>query len=279
MKPTSKLLAFAFFGFMVASCNREPPLDAHRKAKPVETSQVPALVNKQNFYICRSPRLPFFVIFPNLLGDTSDQDDCTNIGFNVDYDPKIYKDYENKIGNYNDEHLRSLSRGLIDVRLKKERGISSQFPITENFDNYPKVFYNEDKPVWCFEEAKKTSQAYEVQLQGLVEQADGSFKKESLPADLYVSPETSWEGEDEPIPFPENAFSEHQYLTPHIPMNAEWKRLFLKVEYAAIVNSEPEHHKEAKRKLNLDLCRAARSFTWVFFRNPGPPDWSRVKLD
>ncbi len=276
MKLTNKLLAFAFSGFMAASCNKKPQATVLGKAKSVETSQVPAPVKKkQNFYPCQNPQLPFFMIFTHPLGAhyISDDEGCWTMASNIKYDPRIKEDYKNKIGNYADQNdIHSLSDGTIQVSMKPVGDNSSRYPQTED----PRFVYNEDKPLWCFEEAKKIQRTYEIQLQGLTEQADGSFKKEILLADLYVAREFGYPGVDDDITYPEGSFHEFQYIAPRIPLNAKGVQLYVEVEYAAIVNSEPEHHKEAKRKLNLDLCRAARSFTWVFFRNPGPPDWNQV---
>ncbi len=258
---------------MAASCNRKPQPAAQDKVKPIETSQDSASNKKQDFYPCQNSEFPFFMIYPHPL-DTyiSDNESCWAMSLNTEYDPRITEDYKNKIGNYDDEgSFHSLNAGRIRIQQKPAGSRSSSYPQTED----PRFIYNEEKPLWCFDEAKKIQRTYEIQLQGLTEQADGSFKKEILLADLYVAREFGYPGVDDDITYPENAFHEFHYIAPRIPLNAKGVQLYTEVEYAAIVNSEPEHHKEAKRKLNQDLCRAARSFTWVFFRNPGPPDWNR----
>ncbi|MEK7287436.1 MAG: hypothetical protein AAB091_02590 [Elusimicrobiota bacterium] len=151
-------------------------------------------------------------------------------------------------------------------------------------------------PVNCFAGATPVGKGYRVSLNSLVEQKDGSFKKQDLPALLYVSHEFTSDDDNpdsgaewdtwEPKLYPGGAFREIHGIVPEIPASLlpkdsdnDQQELRISVEYAATYPHDPPNLKEAKKKMNRQLCETAQNFTWVFFKKHGPPDWTKIKFD
>ena len=197
---------------------------------------------------------------------------------------QVAEDYREGPGEIGHARMEIRLRPLSSVANKLASYGANRDGIPGNSDYTPGRRYNE-KTTACYNDVPYVSEQEgikEITQTLLIKQPDGSYAKETVPAQMQVYMRSSCfeDNFDENVDQGYNCSQEVHWIIPQLPpgLLPEGQGVLIETSYTVSNSKEPEAVRQAKKKADEQICDTLKNISWVKDPSLGlPPKWENIR--